>query len=164
MKGSSFQQETFLAGSTNATVSRSYSAFIFTVFDGMMLFISSIGWLGLHIGAAKHLESDPAYTHSRIELAARRNRGRRSLVSTVLYSPSLITCGAGDAAGGRSWAREKGDRKSTELRGIEREAKRANEDGCSLIGKRARTGQDLGVRVDSKLFLELWIRELGSVL
>jgi hypothetical protein len=79
MKPNSSQQEIYSAGSFIATVSRSLVSFNCMAVDGMMLFLF-INGLGLH-GAAKHLESDPAYTHSRIELAAKRRRGRRSLVN-----------------------------------------------------------------------------------
>jgi len=73
MKPNSSQQELYSAGSFNATVARSLVSFNCMAVDGMMfLFIKR---LGLH-GAAKHLESDPAYTHSRIELTAKRRRGR----------------------------------------------------------------------------------------
>jgi hypothetical protein len=81
----SSQQEIYSVGSFRATVSRMVSrssvSFDRMALDGMMLLLF-INRLGLH-GAAKHLESDPAYTHSRIELAAKRKRGRRSLVNTA---------------------------------------------------------------------------------
>lgn len=44
---------------------------------------SIFGWLGLHIGAAKHLESDPAYTHCRKEERGRSVAGSVSRLPRV---------------------------------------------------------------------------------